>query len=152
MSDHNTHPGEIVFRGHIPALDGIRGIAILTVLLAHFFMKEYFASERIYYIVQNGWMGVDLFFVLSGFLITGILLDTRDRPGYFSGFYKRRAFRILPLYFFAVLVTWLTILLVEKAPERLHGYDSFAWYFTFTPNIAMALKNDWLWHSKVFNL
>ncbi|MDX1909835.1 MAG: acyltransferase, partial [Saprospiraceae bacterium] len=141
-----AQPGSnnLVFRGHIAALDGVRGIAILTVLLSHFLMKEYFANERTFYIAQNGWMGVDLFFVLSGFLITGILLDARDRPNYWSGFYRRRALRILPLYYFAVIVTWLTIVFIEKAPERLQGYDSFAWYFTFTPNIAMGLKNEWL--------
>ncbi len=142
----------IQFRGHLPALDGVRGIAILTVLLSHFLMREYFSVERTFYIVQNGWMGVDLFFVLSGFLITGILLDSREKPGYFSGFYRRRVLRIFPLYYFVVLVTFLTIVFIEKAPERLHGYDSFVWYFTFTPNIAMGLKNDWLWHSQVFNL
>ena len=143
---------QINFRGHIPALDGIRGIAILTVLLSHFLMREYFVIERTFFIMQNGWMGVDLFFVLSGFLITGILLDSRDRPSYFSAFYWRRLLRIFPLYYFAVLVTWLTIVFIEKAPERLQGYDAFVWYFTFTPNIAMGLKNDWLWHSQVFNL
>lgn len=148
----NSQESEINFRGHIPALDGVRGIAILTVLLSHFLMKEYFPSERAYFIAQNGWMGVDLFFVLSGFLITGILLDSRERPGYFSGFYRRRVLRIFPLYYFAVLVTWLTIVFIEKAPDRLQGYDSFAWFFAFAPNIAMGLKNDWLWHSQVFNL
>jgi peptidoglycan/LPS O-acetylase OafA/YrhL len=142
----------IDFRGHIPALDGVRGIAILTVLLSHFLMREYFADERTFYIVQNGWMGVDLFFVLSGFLITGILLDSREKPNYWQKFYKNRALRILPLYYFAVIVTWLTVMYVEKAPERLQGYDSFVWFFTFTPNIAMGLKNEWLWHSVVFNL
>lgn len=148
----NTPPSELNFRGHIPALDGVRGIAILTVLLSHFLMIEYFPTERMFFIAQNGWMGVDLFFVLSGFLITGILLDSRERPQYFTQFYKRRLLRIFPLYYFAVLLTWLTIVFVEKAPERLQGYDSFAWFFTFTPNIAMGLKNDWLWHSQVFNL
>lgn len=142
----------ISFRGHIPALDGVRGIAILTVLLSHFLQRGYFPTERLFYIFQNGWMGVDLFFVLSGFLITGILLDARDSPGYFSGFYRRRLLRIFPLYYFVVLLTWLTVVFVEQAPERLRGYDSFVWYFTFTPNIAMGLKNDWLWHSEIFNL
>ena len=109
-------------------------------------------------LAQAGWLGVDMFFVLSGFLITGILLDTRLNKNYWSSFYKRRVLRILPLYYFVVTVTWLTVIFIEKTPERLHGYDSFAWFFTFTPNIAISLKtmalgqNAWHSHSNVFNL
>lgn len=142
----------IQYRGHLPALDGVRGLAILLVLLSHFTLREYWPTERIYYIVQSGWIGVDLFFVLSGFLITGILLDSKEKPHYFRKFYKRRVLRIFPLYYFVVLVTWVTVVFVEKAPERLRGLDSFAWFFTFTPNIAMGLKNEFLYHSFVFNL
>jgi peptidoglycan/LPS O-acetylase OafA/YrhL len=147
-----TQPNSIHFRGHIPALDGVRGIAILLVLLSHFMLREYFQDERVYFITQFGWIGVDLFFVLSGFLITGILLDAKNNAHYYSNFYRRRVLRILPLYYFAVLVTWLTVIFIEKAPDRLQGYDSFSWFFTFTPNIAMGLKNDYLYHSHIFNL
>jgi len=150
MKAQNT--SEINFRGHIPALDGVRGIAIALVLLSHFMLRAYFQDERAYFITQFGWIGVDLFFVLSGFLITGILLDSKYNEHYWRNFYRRRALRILPLYYFVVLVTWLTILFIEKAPERLQGYDSFTWFFTFTPNIAMGLKNDFLYHSHIFNL
>ncbi len=146
------HPDQINFRGHIPALDGVRGIAIVLVLLSHFMLREYFVNERAYFITQFGWIGVDLFFVLSGFLITGILLDSRSNEHYWRNFYRRRALRILPLYYFVVLVTWLTIIFIEKAPDRLQGYDAFKWFFTFTPNIAMGLKNDYLYHSHIFNL
>jgi peptidoglycan/LPS O-acetylase OafA/YrhL len=142
----------IYFRGHLPALDGVRGIAILLVLMSHFMLRGYFQDERVYFITQFGWIGVDLFFVLSGFLITGILLDSKQNAHYWRNFYRRRALRILPLYYFVVVVTWLTILLVERAPERLQGYDAFVWFFTFTPNIAMGLKNDYLYHSHIFNL
>jgi peptidoglycan/LPS O-acetylase OafA/YrhL len=137
---------------HIPALDGIRGLAILLVMVSHFILREWWSSQQWYNLVQGGWLGVDLFFVLSGFLITGILLDAREKPGYFGNFYRRRVLRIFPLYYAAVLVTWLTILFVEKAPERLQGYDSFGWFFAFAPNIAMGLKGDWLYHSHIFNL
>lgn len=64
-----------------PALDGLRGLAILMVMLIHFGMR---------------WASVDLFFVLSGFFITGILLDTRGAENYFSGFHARRPLRIFP--------------------------------------------------------
>jgi peptidoglycan/LPS O-acetylase OafA/YrhL len=141
------------FRGHIPALDGIRGLAIAMVMVSHFLFRNLFPDDLSYNLVQSGWLGVDLFFVLSGFLITGILSDTRERKdGYWSGFVKRRALRIMPLYYFSVIITYLTIVFVEKTPERLHGYDAFTWFFTFTPNIAMAFKGDWLSHSNVFSL
>lgn len=149
MSDR---PSTDFFRGKIPALDGVRGLAVLLVLLSHFLLPEFWADKKLFVLAQAGWLGVDLFFVLSGFLITGILLDSRSSGHYWSSFYKRRVLRIFPLYFFVVTVTWLTIIFIEKAPGRLQGYDSFVWFFTFTPNIAMALKNDWLYHSHVFNL
>lgn len=82
---------------HIAQFDYLRGIAVLTVMLFHashgvqaFPMRQY---------VSFGWAGVDLFFVLSGFLITGILVDTREQKRYFTNFYARRILRIWPLYF-----------------------------------------------------
>jgi peptidoglycan/LPS O-acetylase OafA/YrhL len=87
---------------YIPALDGIRGIAILAVILHHcrFLLNPAFRFQ--YFVVkllELGWCGVVLFFVLSGFLITGILLDSRTSPNYFSTFYLRRFLRIFPLYY-----------------------------------------------------
>lgn len=136
----------------IPALDGVRGMAILGVMLCHFMLHVGWENQSWWRLTQGGWLGVDLFFVLSGFLITGILIDTKGRSDYWPRFYRRRFLRIFPLYYFAVLVTWLTVILVEKAPERLHGYDSFGWFFAFASNIAMALKQNWLYHSHIFNL
>jgi peptidoglycan/LPS O-acetylase OafA/YrhL len=97
---------------YIPELDGIRGIAVLVVMLAHVATLDVQSSAAfltvapgaLYTLIGHGWLGVDLFFVLSGFLITGILLDTRNSPHYFRNFYGRRALRILPLYFLCLAV------------------------------------------------
>jgi peptidoglycan/LPS O-acetylase OafA/YrhL len=92
------------YRGHLPALDGLRGIAILSVIWLHSSWSVGAQSEpnlidALYQRIRAaGWMGVDLFFVLSGFLITGILLDA-DRRDYFRRFYRRRTLRIFPLYY-----------------------------------------------------
>jgi peptidoglycan/LPS O-acetylase OafA/YrhL len=88
----------------IPELDGIRGVAVLVVVLFHYTIIGPGAplNTMLYWgraVFRLGWSGVDLFFVLSGFLIGGILLDARNSPRYFRTFYARRGFRILPLYF-----------------------------------------------------
>ena len=88
-----------VKRSRLPELDGIRGMAIIIVLLYHSFSVP---DRHIAWLAGTfamGWSGVDLFFVLSGFLIGGILLDAKGSPNYFKTFYARRAFRILPLYY-----------------------------------------------------
>ncbi len=93
----------------IPQLDAVRGIAVLWVLLHN---TNIYPSWHLGFISGNGWMGVDLFFVLSGLLITGILLDTKRSERYFKNFYARRCLRIWPLYYSAllfmfVIVPWL---------------------------------------------
>ncbi len=101
------------FGSHISELDGIRGIAILTVLLYHLFCYSMLRgswtglAQIAVRATRNLSHGVDLFFVLSGFLITGILLDSCLDPHYFRNFYARRALRILPLYYAVLLVILL---------------------------------------------
>jgi peptidoglycan/LPS O-acetylase OafA/YrhL len=85
-------------RKHIPQLDGMRGLAVLLVLLAHSAV-EFTHVPAFRWIDGYGDLGVQLFFVLSGFLITGILLDTKDTPNFFRNFFARRALRIYPLYY-----------------------------------------------------
>src|SRR6266851_1125269 len=87
--------------GRIPELDGIRGIAIGMVLIAHHFEVVSRPGSTLAYALvplRLTWSGVDLFFVLSGFLIGGILLDARESSNYFRVFYTRRFFRIIPIY------------------------------------------------------
>ncbi len=101
----NDGAGEPLLRAHMPELDTLRGIAVLGVLFYHglnFMFRDARVStipRILIHMTEPGWMGVNLFFVLSGFLITGILLDSKGRSDYFSRFYRRRALRILPAYY-----------------------------------------------------
>lgn len=93
----------------MPELDVLRGLAILMVLLYHgLYWSNATSSSRIGKLIikasVSGWLGVNLFFVLSGFLITGILIDTRERPTYYRRFYLRRVLRILPIYFLTIAI------------------------------------------------
>jgi peptidoglycan/LPS O-acetylase OafA/YrhL len=101
--------------GFIPALDGLRGVAIILVMLHHFTYYRPTAGVDLLIgsVLLFGWSGVDLFFVLSGFLITGILLDTRDSKRYFQTFYARRTLRIFPLYY---LVLFIALVVLPKFP------------------------------------
>ena len=105
-----------------PALDGIRGLAILLVVFYHNFgFIDYFFF---------GWLGVDLFFVLSGFLITDILIRTRNNPHFLSSFYKKRVLRIFPLYYL-VLIIFLVVIPALQLP---------------IPGLSYFLQNQlWLW-------
>jgi peptidoglycan/LPS O-acetylase OafA/YrhL len=84
-----------------PELDGIRGIAILVVLINHCvpLIQPTRFSQYVIRLLTPGWAGVELFFVLSGFLITGILLRTKEATNYFTSFYARRFLRIFPIYY-----------------------------------------------------
>src|SRR4051794_18565264 len=86
---------QISVGSRIPELDGARGIAVLAVVISHYLgeVEHGFAGLRF------GWVGVNLFFVLSGFLIGSIILERKDSSNFFSVFYARRALRILPVYF-----------------------------------------------------
>lgn len=83
---------------HIPQLDGLRAVAASLVLLQH--SAHDFPKVRVFECVDRyGMAGIQLFFVLSGFLITNILLDTKNEPDYFRNFFARRALRLYPLYY-----------------------------------------------------
>jgi peptidoglycan/LPS O-acetylase OafA/YrhL len=129
----------------VPALDGLRGIAILLVLLYHTVFATYTTSPTARFIYMLGhlsWSGVDLFFVLSGFLIGGILLDTRGSPRYFKTFYIRRAYRILPIYA-VIVVAYVAWLIFTRMQHGEWGDPAVShvplWaYLTFTQNLWTA--------------
>jgi peptidoglycan/LPS O-acetylase OafA/YrhL len=111
MSNPRPCNEQPIVRDRMPELDVVRGIAILAVLFFHGFGDSLFipiprpAWQRfIMDVAGQGWAGVNLFFVLSGFLITGILIDSAGRPDYYSRFYLRRALRILPAYYLMLVV------------------------------------------------
>jgi len=111
-------------KGRLPQLDGLRGIAILLVIFHNEGTKfPVLYMDRIF---ANGWMGVDLFFVLSGFLITGILLDSKSSESYFKNFYARRCLRIWPLYYTTLL--FMFVVAPALAPQ-----ESAAIYERSTP-------------------
>lgn len=114
MISNSPDAAGTILRPKMPELDTIRGLAILGVFAYHALYRHSDpanwprASRLFLTATWPGQMGVNLFFVLSGFLITGILVDTQFRPGYYVRFYKRRALRILPIYFVMVFILALT--------------------------------------------
>lgn len=124
--------------GQIKEFDGLRGIAILMVLCVHFWPQT---SSIPWFdaIASSGWVGVDLFFVLSGCLITWILVDTKSDQHYFRNFYGRRVLRIFPLYFLFLAFIFIAIPISESGPywstPFIQESGSPAWYFFFLTNL-----------------
>ena len=127
---------------YIRGLDGLRGIAIILVMLFHFRLYDFGEIG-----VSVGWVGVQLFFVLSGFLITRILLADRKHSlsAYLKKFYWRRSLRIFPLYYAYLLVLSLAFVFVEFPPEL---GEKAPWLYTYTYNYT-RLSPEWT-HSIFF--
>jgi len=106
---------------HLPALDGVRGLAIALVLCHNFQILEG-PPDLIGRVAELafdlGWIGVQLFFVLSGFLITRILLQTQDAPNYYFAFFGRRLLRIFPLYYATLAVAFILLPALGAMPAR----------------------------------
>jgi peptidoglycan/LPS O-acetylase OafA/YrhL len=138
MADERQ-PEAIVLNQWLPPLDGIRALAILMVMLYHYgdtIQPHGISNSVAKWLLDFGWSGVDLFFVLSGFLITGILLNSRDAENYFSAFYVRRILRIVPVYYFSlVIILWAAPALMHiDVPEKPVWYIFYAqnwmpWFF-----------------------
>ncbi len=122
-------------RPYVAALDGFRAVAILVVMLFHVNVPFF----------GLGWNGVSLFFVLSGYLITGILVDSREKGNYFFAFYGRRALRIFPVYYL-VLCSGLIYGTFFHIPV-----SDAPWFFLYVQNFLLVAKDfdvdfPWLWY------
>ncbi len=140
-------------RGHMAPLDGLRGVAILMVMAFHFAWVQpprSLPAKLFVFVGSFGWAGVDLFFVLSGFLITGILLDSKATPHYFRNFYARRVLRIFPLYYGVLLVTLVVLphIVSYDTPELRALLGAQGWLWLYSANVSVAIEHGhWVWNA-----
>ncbi len=150
-------------RDRVPELDGLRGLAILLVIICHYVGNANHGAVgkwqyRMLSAFNIGWSGVDLFFVLSGFLIGGILLDQRESLNYFRAFYMRRVFRILPLYYgwtllFGVLVLAATWLAPGRFPVAYQDLWQVPVHLLFLQNFWIGMQKwPWIWFVVTWSL
>ena len=126
-------------------LDGIRGLAILLVMLFHVGsrVRQLTGSQALisfFSLFNSGWIGVDLFFVLSGFLITSILLRTKDFPNYYRNFYARRILRVFPLYYIVIVPMLFFLPLIDQ----INGLEARQYW-----PLYLLYQQNWLF---LFNL
>lgn len=133
---------------HLLPLDGLRGIAIILVLFFHCCKIDFFPFKLL---SAFGWLGVDLFFVLSGFLITGILLDKKGKKYFFRNFFGRRFLRIFPIYYLTLAAVFLLIYFGKITFGDTNYYLSNQIYFwTYTQNFLFAF-GDWSQPTSLLN-
>jgi peptidoglycan/LPS O-acetylase OafA/YrhL len=126
---------------YIKQLDGIRAIAALMVMFFHFF-RNVEANSQFYLAIKKisifGQTGVSLFFVLSGFLITRILLSTKEKKNYFKNFYLRRALRIFPLYYLFLIIYYFLIPLISNS--QFVPFNQQIYYWIYIQNFATTFN------------
>jgi peptidoglycan/LPS O-acetylase OafA/YrhL len=133
-------------RSYYPSLDGLRGIAIILVICCHDLnFLPYF---------EFGWIGVDLFFVLSGFLITDILIKTKENKNFLQNFYIRRILRIFPLYYSVLLLFFILSPVIQNLQVQYgyyHSHQAMSWLhmqnwlyiFNIKPNDLLLMNHFW---------
>ena len=124
-------------RAFVPSLEGVRGYAFLAVFFAHYFSNNTFDFDQWWLypakiVLQIAWVSVPVFFVLSGFLICGILIDTREKEGYFKIFYSRRILRVFPLYYLTLIVVGL-VSACNGYPLNYHFWAHFLYIHNLVP-------------------
>jgi peptidoglycan/LPS O-acetylase OafA/YrhL len=129
----SSAPGGHTGRQYYPALDGLRGLAILLVVVYH-----NFGFIDVFFF---GWLGVDLFFVLSGFLITDILLKTVGSADYLRNFYARRVLRIFPLYYLCLILFLVVLPNLDVAFDIKYYTDNQLWIWTYLQNWLYIFKD-----------
>ncbi len=125
VATSSTDTGQQLLPSYLPELDGLRACAVIAVLGFHAGLPGF----------RYGWVGLNLFFVLSGFLITGILLDAKNTCegwGYFRAFYARRTLRIFPIYYASLLLVSV-FALIYQAPRK-----DFLYYLIYTQNFVIG--------------
>lgn len=140
-------------RAFFPSLEGVRGYAFLAVFIAHCCDLELGALHRwwlypVFLLKGMEWVTVPVFFVLSGFLICGILIDTRERQGYFRVFYSRRVLRVFPLYYLTLLAVVLFSFLNSYSLSR-----QFWIHFLYVQNLFPSYtSSEWIPEGQVLHL
>ncbi len=131
--------GEHLAPSRILELDGLRAFAIIPVILHHCWPSGSWAS----FVGEAGWMGVDLFFVLSGYLITGILLNAVRGKNSYRNFLARRALRIFPLYYLCLaLFTLISVCRADHASwDAMKAWGGAGWFFVYLGNMRAAWTN-----------
>lgn len=126
-------------RAHLPSVDGLRGLAILLVFLAHanFLSLDHPLDKILYNLSLAGWIGVDLFFVLSGFLITGILVASKSDQHYYRNFFARRLLRIFPLYYGFLAFYFLLLPSLGYLQAHTPAFEQL-WYWSYLSNFRVA--------------
>ena len=144
-----TSLGPVIdLRGHLPGLDGLRGLAVTMVLVFHFvgqMLANNWVERAIVGVTKYGLLGVDLFFVLSGFLITGLLYEAHDKPHYLRNFYLRRVLRIFPLYYGVLALVFFVAPLIPllRGPTLDYLLDRQAWAWLYGVNVYLAWHEEW---------